>query len=100
MRKLKLNPEQLAVESFETAAIRPGDGTVRGLAFQAENEAVAEPVPGDDQVFLSIWTCQTNCGQNTCGGSCGVTCATCNDPTCNSCYATGCWTGMSPECCA
>jgi hypothetical protein len=98
MRKLKLNPEQLAVESFQTATPAGRAGTVRGAAFGADHE-IAEPgviAPAP----VSIWTCETGCGQNTCGGTCGVTCATCDDPTCNSCYATGCWTGMSPECCA
>ncbi|HEX6367978.1 MAG TPA: hypothetical protein VF006_03530 [Longimicrobium sp.] len=96
MRKLKLHAEDLTVDSFETAAPDHLLGTVRAA------QDVAEPVePGDDVALpWTWWTCQTGCGQNTCGGSCGVTCSTCNDPTCNSCYATGCWTGNSPQCCA
>lgn len=99
MRKLKLHAEDLTVESFETAAAADLPGTVRGA-----QEDVAEPVepePGETIVApWTWWTCQTGCGQNTCGGSCGVTCSTCNDPTCNSCFATRCWTGNSPQCCA
>ncbi|HEU4452574.1 MAG TPA: hypothetical protein VFR81_05910 [Longimicrobium sp.] len=97
MRKLTLNPEDLAVESFETATAEELLGTVRGA--QEDVEEPAEPIETDTG-FLSIWTCQTNCNQLTCGGSCGVTCATCNDPTCNSCFQTRCWTGNSPVCCA
>lgn len=102
MRKLKLHLDELAVDSFETAPMSRLAGTVRGAADAPgipDEGDVVEPEPSDVAI-LSIWTCWTACGQNTCGGSCGVTCATCNDPTCNSCHITMCWTGNSPECCA
>lgn len=94
MRKLKLDPEQLMVESFATARIE-GEGTVRGAEI---GEDVQEPVPGDDVGILSIWTCFTNCNQLTCNLSCAGTCY--YDRTCNSCQITTCPTGASPECCA
>lgn len=98
MRKLRLNPDQLAVESFETASAADALGTVR--AAQEDIAEPVEPVEPGEEIILSIWTCRTNCGQLTCGASCGVTCSTCYDPTCNSCFVTRCWTGNSPECCA
>jgi len=102
MRKLKLNLEQLAVESFQTASAGDATGTVRGAAYAeeiTEPSVITEPIP-TDTIIITIRTCQTACNQITCGGTCGVTCATCDDPTCNSCFVTRCWTGHSPECCA
>ena len=97
MRKMKLNPEDLAVDSFATATRSDGRGTVRGLAY---GEMVDEAIAITDPQPVSNATCQTLCNQNTCAGSCGITCSTCNDPTCNSCVATGCYTGNQPVCCA
>jgi hypothetical protein len=96
MRKLSLNLDQLSVDSFETDAAGTRMGTVRGAAYGPldEDEAIAEPV-----VTVPIETI-IRTQPATCGASCGVTCATCNDPTCNSCHATACWTGNSPVCCA
>lgn len=89
MRKLKLDVEQLAVESFATAADGVRWGTVR--AASDEEEEVLEPVPGDGEVaILSLWTCKTQCNQDTCDITCARTCATCNDPTCDSCFITRC----------
>ena len=87
MRKWKLDPETLSVESFAVASADVLRGTVRGASFEDD---VEEPVPGDDVAFLSLFTCQTRCNQNTCDGTCGRTCATCNDPTCDSCFITRC----------
>lgn len=100
MHKLKLDPEQLTVESFMTASSPEGTGTVRGAQEVAQpGEEVAEPTIVDEGI-LSLWTCRTACGQATCGITCQRTCATCDEPTCNSCHVTLCWTGNSPECCA
>jgi hypothetical protein len=100
--KLKLNLDDLTVDSFHTAAGDKATGTVFG-----EQQC----------------TCLTQCGQNTCpgcptcdatcNGSCAATCAgtcanTCDDYTCGascntcnfacqSCMGTGCY---PYECCA
>jgi hypothetical protein len=86
--KLKLNLEQLTIDSFDTAAPQKPKGTV----------------------FGEQCTCWTQCGQNTCPGcptcdySCNGTCnascnGTCNCPTANtcdwSCYATDCGYGYT-----
>ena len=68
MRKLTLNVDALAVESFETAAQLQDTGTV-----QARGLAPAEPQPADTS---KIWSCDGSC----------VTCTDCN--TCISCQIT------------
>jgi hypothetical protein len=86
MRKLKLDLEHLAVESFTTATGDVPWGTVRA----ASDEQVEELAGGEEVGLVSWFTCQTDCNQNTCGGTCSRTCATCSDPTCDSCYITRC----------
>jgi len=97
MRKLKLDLEHLAVESFATAEGEELYGTVRGAQDGAEEELeVAEP--GDVEIApASWWSCFTRCGQLTCQWSCAGTCA--GDVTCNSCNGT-CPTGGGTVCCA
>jgi hypothetical protein len=87
MRKLKLNPEQLAVESFRTDASARLRATVRGAD---QDYDIGEPVPSDDQTIITGETCRTECFQKTC--------FSCNEPTCNSCV-TACMTGNYPICC-
>lgn len=98
MRKLRLNAEDLTVDSFQTATAGQGMGTVRGAAYAIGGQ-VREPI-WTQPIEETAATCQTLCGQNTCDGTCGVSCYTCNDPSCDSCHATGCRTGVSPQCCA
>ncbi|HEX5871680.1 MAG TPA: pinensin family lanthipeptide [Longimicrobium sp.] len=65
MRKLKLDLDHLAVESFETnAADGAQRGTVRGFNPTCEN------------------SCLDTC-YYTCGGSCA---GTCTEPTCITCH--------------
>lgn len=62
MRKLKLNPEHLAVESFSTALAADGRGTVRGALY-------AEPTmsePKSTDLDYSICTAYTACAQFQC----------------------------------
>lgn len=61
MLKLKLNVEELAVESFETADGTAGRGTVRGQAITPS----ACPTDAYD------------CDPNTQGGSCIMKCTSC-----------------------
>ncbi len=70
MKKLKLDLDQLSVESFDTAPTRSGqpDGTVKGFATLPE-----------------IITCFT------CDATCSLTCElTCDDPTCSTCNGNTC----------
>jgi hypothetical protein len=69
--KLKLNLDELTIDSFDTTAGEKGRGTVMG----------------EEQC-----TCWTQCGQNTCPGcpTCDASCnGTCGAATCGaSCYGT------------
>jgi hypothetical protein len=88
MRKLSLKLDSLEVESFQTASAVRGAGTVRGLAYTVLDPA--EPVEPETQ--------QNSC--DTCTITADITCATCDEPTCNSCHLTQCYTGNQPVCCA
>ncbi|HST57401.1 MAG TPA: hypothetical protein VLK84_01860 [Longimicrobium sp.] len=71
MRKLKLNPELLAVESFSTALTGHAHGTVRGALY-------AEPTMSEPQLTdqdYSICTAYTACAQSQCN-SMQAKCAT------------------------
>lgn len=90
MHKLKLDLDQLAVESFDT---NPSDsarrGTVQGFV----------PTPAAT-CFITCPTCYNTCAScggtcdNSCGGTCycsGYTCGgscggTCNEVTCVTCH--------------
>ena len=77
MRKLRLELDALAVESFDTSAV-PGllRGTVHGLSQETTRD--------DD----SIDTCQTGCQQSE---TCTVTEDTCADETWETCYGATCY---------
>lgn len=81
MRKLKLDIEEIQVESFQTSADGAGKGTVRGAGdfagFEGEigEDEVAPPpgtVPPDKTCDTCIRTCETRC-----------TCPT--NPGCHTC---------------
>jgi hypothetical protein len=81
MKKMKLNLEQLAVDSFDTSAAPEKRGTVFGEQCTCPTNCTCPGCP----------TCYESCN-GTCGDSCYGTCAgqwSC-DPTCDSCYYTQC----------
>jgi hypothetical protein len=94
-KRVKLNLDDLVVESFDTlpGALGPEKGTVR--AFETDTcQLITYPCYSG---------CQTVCGQETCVGSCGNTCGGC-DPT-QTCGVTantcGCESGQftcTPAC--
>ena len=75
MRKVKLQLESLAVESFDTSPPEPAEGTVAA-----------------HQVWLTDATCL-----NSCGGSCFLTCGTCYNTCFQSCPNT-CWISCGGTC--
>ena len=102
MRKLTLDLDELAVESFETAVEARGIGTVNGRAL-----APAPDPDIDRSPLLSCRTCFSMC--RTCEISCNGTCiscpATCFDVTCatcggESCGPTMCRMSFVDGCCA
>lgn len=112
MPKLKLEIDELRVDSFETHPAARAHGTVEGRAI-APGGAIGEPVPVTNDVkgCLDSWinTCVTakisecpgeTCGgQLTCGASCQATCETCFGPTCVTACLGTCLSG-GPICCA
>jgi hypothetical protein len=91
MHKLKLDLDQLIVESFDTnASGLARRGTVRAFSH------VCGPTVIDFTCMNTCGTCDATC---SCGGSCGGTCGctggytcggtcngTCAEPTCNTCF--------------
>ena len=81
MRKLKLELDELSVESFEVAEKAEERGTVHGNVFMTQFCTGANGV-----------TCGESCG--TCVGTCvNESCDTCVDLSCDTCNS-GCY--MTP----
>jgi len=80
MRKLKLELDALAVESFEPDAETEEPGTVRGYL-----SAYYEVCYVDD-TWQATCTCEPTCNAQTCY-TCGTNCGTCGEPACTgTCY--------------
>jgi hypothetical protein len=76
MNKLKLNLDELSVESFDTTRAEKEKGTVFGEQCTCYTQCTC---PG----------CPTCANYNTCNATCGATCAnTCDDATCVGCGGT------------
>jgi hypothetical protein len=92
MRKVRLDIDNLQVESFETASAAGGRGTVRGLGFVV-GVGTVEPVSGQCGSYpncpspLCVDTPLASCDNASCHASCGDSCnGTCQScATCNSC---------------
>jgi hypothetical protein len=78
MNKLKLNLDQLAVESFDTSRPAKAEGTVFGEQCTCRTQCTCPGCP----------TCYASCN-----GSCGASCnGTCYEATCNNCGSADCQT--------
>jgi hypothetical protein len=80
MNKLKLQIEDLAIESFETAKSAGNEGTVVAHATQGRNYT-CDPVVGT----CFGYTCYETCAE-TCADSCAYTC----DPAVGTCFGYTC----------
>lgn len=85
MKKLRLHPDQLSVESFETADAAARPGTV-----MANNDSIYDPGCVTYETACPDPTCHANtqcCSGYTCGSTCVGTCTcptgrrTCTCPT-------------------
>lgn len=101
MKKLKLELDDLQVESFQTARAEPRRGTVRGNIpptwnctdyvdctwdFGCETEVVSCNGSCNGSCADTCWgSCNGTCG-GSCGGTCEASCASCD----YSCYESGC----------
>jgi len=82
MKKLVLEIDQLAVESFATDAVRPGAGTIRGNAVSEHLTECGTCTICPGCVTLD-GTCPAETCAYTCGDSCG--CPTFGGETCGIC---------------
>ena len=102
MKKLRLDLEMLAVESFDTAAAG-GAGTVHAAAVAA----ATYPNCSEIDACPSAWNCTLNgtcydpsCGQyDTCQATCKTACGSC-DSCLSNCLASGCAGCSGPVCAA
>lgn len=90
MPKLKLNLDQLSVDSFSTQAPEKKSGTVFGEQCTCHTQCTC---PGCPTCYEScngscVQTCAYSCNGTcdySCGGTCGWECGgTVNDATCNN----------------
>jgi hypothetical protein len=99
MRKLRLNVEELTVESFVPAGSRTKAGTVKANeyteAFTCDYNACGGTLPGacntnDLQCASGDYSCQYNCtndGRWTCADTCGYPCPVSQMTDCHRCTA-------------
>lgn len=92
MKKMKLDLDDLKVESFETTAeSQDGEGTVYGYITQDLTQC------GDCTNFLCEPTNNRTCG-STCGPTCGNTCGNTCPSTCNNTCGSTCTCGNGVTC--
>ena len=78
MKKLRLDPDALVVESFDAVTVAADGGTVQGLAYTPGCDSIRICLPNDP----SYDPCSPDSGELACTGSCqntcyGGTCTTC-----------------------
>ncbi|HEX6042545.1 hypothetical protein [Longimicrobium sp.] len=103
--KLKLNLDQLSVDSFDTSASQRPSGTVFGEQCTCYTACTCPGCPTCDASCNG--TCGGTCGENTCAASCNGTCAgascgySCNYTDCDCAPETCLQTNCGPYfCCA
>ena len=79
--KLKLNLDQLTVDSFDTSAPKAEKGTVFGEQCTCYTNCTCPGCPTCDASCNG--TCGGTCGDNTCAESCYGSCETCGGDTCD-----------------
>lgn len=92
MNKLKLNWDELVVESFETSAQPSGRGTVRGHISAIQDGCLTETDELSCPGSCEPATCDANCGPGTgggCGGTQHITCRL-TGPAANTCCFAEC----------
>ena len=92
--KLKLNLEELTVDSFDTSRPAPKEGTVFGEQCTCWTNCTCPGCPTCDHTACGQHTCgQQTCGGDTCDWSCELTCEwTCGQTALYTyCIADACW---------
>ncbi len=82
--KLKLNLDDLSVDTFDTTSVRKEKGTVFGEQCTCYTECTCPGCPTCDATCEN--TCAYTCDDASCAGTCGDTCDyTCGDTCGPSC---------------
>ncbi|HEX6368395.1 MAG TPA: hypothetical protein VF006_05650 [Longimicrobium sp.] len=92
MKKMKLDLEDLSVDSFDTSAPLEKRGTVFGEQCTCYTQCTCPGCPTCQNYNTCDASCNGSCPQQTCGDSCYGTCPgqwSC-EWTCDSCYYTQC----------
>jgi hypothetical protein len=85
--KLKLQLEDLAVDSFDTTAAEKPRGTVFGEQCTCYTQCTCPGCPTCDGTCPN--TCAYTCDDASCAATCGGTCNCSGDASCNgTCYFT------------
>ena len=87
MHKLKLQLDDLMVDSFTTEPVRREKGTVFGEQCTCYTACTCPGCP----------TCDASCN-GTCGGTCGASCNGTCDASCNGTCDWACATAEGPSC--
>jgi hypothetical protein len=85
MRKLRLQLDDLRIDSFDTTQAKKARGTVFGEQCTCYTQCTCPGCPSCDESCNG--TCEVSCF-DTCAGSCNGTCY----KTCNGCNTTGGYT--------
>jgi hypothetical protein len=87
MKKLRLELEQLAVETFHVQDVGDASGTIHG-----NDPAVAEPVTAGGG-YICSWIVGNSCpGQRSCDLTCLYSCpVSCGGPSPTACDSPYCW---------
>jgi hypothetical protein len=85
--KLKLNLEDLTVDSFDTSRPAQKEGTVFGEQCTCYTQCTCPGCPTCANYYTCDRTCGGTCGENTCAASCN---GTCDQATCEYSCAGGC----------
>jgi hypothetical protein len=81
MKKMKLDLNELAVDSFDTVATVKPKGTVFGEQCTCYTNCTCPGCP------TCAASCNGTCDENTCDASCAATCDSCYFTQCvNTCY--------------
>jgi hypothetical protein len=103
MKKLRLQLDDLRIDSFETTAAEKPRGTVFGEQCTCWTQCGQNTCPGCPTCDASCNgtcaascanTCAYTCDDASCAGTCGETCDySCGDTCFVSCRMTECWQG-------
>lgn len=99
MKKLKLDPDSLRVDSFDPAPGARGEGTViAGQVLTFTCQLSCANTCGQSCFVTCQFTCRRTCYGGTCELTCQLTCPITCDASCFTCDPVGCGDPTGPIC--